>query len=186
MKKDIVFFGIQGAGKTVQSREIMKKFSGEYEHMSPGQLGREMSQMDNMLWRYINEIQLSGKFFQSEFTNSMVDMFFWAVVYSGKSIIFDGYTRTEAQTKHALDLCKNQKRDVVWIFLDIPEDVGIERMMLRGRSDDTPDAIKRRIAFYYEETLPRIEYFGKHFPLHNVDGNRTVEEVFGEISNIIS
>jgi adenylate kinase family enzyme len=49
MKKDIVFFGIQGAGKTVQALEIMKQYTGEYEHLSPGLLGREMSQMDNML-----------------------------------------------------------------------------------------------------------------------------------------
>jgi hypothetical protein len=43
----------------------------------------------------------------------MVDMFFWAVVDSGKNIIFDGYARTESQTKHVIELCKDQKRDAV-------------------------------------------------------------------------
>jgi len=185
MKKDIVFFGIQGAGKTVQSKEILKKFSGEYEHISPGQMGREMSSMDNVVGRYINETQLSGKLYHSNFTGAMVEMFFWAMVDSGKSVIYDAYARNKQQVDHVIQLTKENKRDAVGIFLEVPEKVGIERLMWRGRSDDTTEAIQQRIKIYYEETLPWVDYFGEHFPLHKVDGNRSVDEVFADVERIV-
>jgi adenylate kinase family enzyme len=59
-------------------------------------------------------------------------------------------------------------------------------MMDRGRSDDTSEAIKKRIAFYYEETLPWINHFAEQFPLHKIDGNRSIEAVAKDVFQIIN
>lgn len=186
MKKDIVFFGIQWAGKTVQSEALVKEFAGVYQHLSPGKLGREYATLDNVVGQYINEMQLAGKMFHSNFTKALVEMFFWAVVDSGKSIIFDGYARNKQQTEHVLQLAKENDREMLGIFLELPEDVWIERLMGRGRSDDTPEAIKNRIAYYFEHTLPWIKLFSEQFELIKIDGNRPIAEISADIKKIVA
>ncbi len=163
----------------------MKEFSDSYQHLSPGKLGRELATLDNVVGKYINDVQLSGGMFHSNFTKALVEMFYWAVVDSHKSIIFDGYARNKQQTEHILQLAKDNHREMVGIFLDLPENVGIERLIKRGRSDDTPDAIKNRIAYYFEHTVPWIKLFEAEFPLFTIDANRSIEEIATEIRKLI-
>ncbi|MDD5396483.1 MAG: nucleoside monophosphate kinase [Candidatus Moranbacteria bacterium] len=49
------------------------------------------------------------------------------------------------------------------------------------RNDDTPDGIKKRLDTFYEITIPVIEHYRHKGMLIEVDGNRGVEEVFGDI-----
>ena len=58
----------------------------------------------------------------------------------------------------------------------------VKRAAEEGRSDDTPEAIGRRLEIYERETAPLVEYYrstrGNVVGIH-ADG--TVEEVFAEI-----
>ena len=72
------------------------------------------------------------------------------------------------------------------LFFDLPDEVGLERALkraeLEGRSDDTPEAISKRLETYHEKTEPIVEHYrttGKLVPLH---AGRTVEEVWREIA----
>jgi adenylate kinase len=51
----------------------------------------------------------------------------------------------------------------------------MERMLARGRADDTAEAISRRLALYHSETTPLLEFYGKI--LVAVDGVGAVGEV---------
>ncbi|NOZ44961.1 MAG: hypothetical protein GXP45_07645 [bacterium] len=90
-----------------------------------------MATLDNVVGRYINHIQLSGGMFHSNFTKALVEMFFWAVADSGKSLIFDGYARNQQQTEHIIQLIKDNDRKMIGIFLEVPDEVAIERLMQR-------------------------------------------------------
>jgi len=62
----------------------------------------------------------------------------------------------------------------------------IARMLKRaaeeGRSDDTPEAIARRLETYDRETAPLVEYYRTHQAnVVGVHGDRSVDEVFHEI-----
>ena len=52
---------------------------------------------------------------------------------------------------------------------------------VRQRGDDTPDGIVKRLATFYALTIPVIEHYRSKGLLVEVDGNRTVEEVFADI-----
>src|SRR5258705_552861 len=72
------------------------------------------------------------------------------------------------------------------LFFDVPDEVGLERALkraeLENRSDDTADAIAKRLETYHEKTEPIVEHYrttGKLIPLH---AGRTVEEVWREIA----
>jgi adenylate kinase len=59
------------------------------------------------------------------------------------------------------------------------------RAAAEGRTDDTPEAIERRLATYREQTEPLVEYYrasGKLVPLH---GERTVDEVYREVQDAL-
>jgi adenylate kinase len=49
------------------------------------------------------------------------------------------------------------------------------------RDDDTPEAIKRRLGLYHQQTAPLLDFYRRRGLLVEVDGNRTIEEVTGAI-----
>ena len=53
-----------------------------------------------------------------------------------------------------------------------------------GRSDDTPDIIRKRFKTYREETLKVIDEFEKEKKVRNIDADRTVPEIFNQIKPI--
>ena len=65
----------------------------------------------------------------------------------------------------------------VAIDIEVPDHVVTERMSARGRADDTPDAIQRRLEIYQTETVPLLEFFSSQGILISVDGLGTEDEV---------
>jgi len=61
------------------------------------------------------------------------------------------------------------------LLLEAPDEVLMERMLARGRADDTAEAISRRLALYHSETTPLLEHYAK--VLVAIDGVGPVEEV---------
>ena len=61
------------------------------------------------------------------------------------------------------------------LLLDAPDDVLMERMLARGRADDTAEAITRRLALYHSETKPLLDYYADI--LVAVNGVGPVDEV---------
>jgi adenylate kinase len=49
------------------------------------------------------------------------------------------------------------------------------------RSDDTPEAVDRRLSIYYEQTAPILDYYRAAGLLLDVDGDRPIAEVSEEI-----
>jgi adenylate kinase len=59
------------------------------------------------------------------------------------------------------------------------------RAAKEGRTDDTPEAIDRRLELYHRETEPLLEHYrtrGRFVPIH---GDRSEGEVFAEIQQAI-
>jgi adenylate kinase len=52
---------------------------------------------------------------------------------------------------------------------------------LYQRSDDTPDAVEKRLGIYYEQTMPVLEHYREQGVLVEVDGNREISAVTQDI-----
>ena len=58
----------------------------------------------------------------------------------------------------------------------------LQRAAEEGRTDDTPDAIARRLELYERETAPLVDYYRTHQAnVVGIHADRSVEEVFAEI-----
>ena len=55
----------------------------------------------------------------------------------------------------------------------------------KRRADDTPETIRKRLKAYHEETSPIIPYYMGKGILHEVDGNRSIQEVSISIDSIV-
>ena len=80
-----------------------------------------------------------------------------------------------------------ERKDVVIINLETPEEVVRERMISRARQDDTPESIEARLCWYREETLPVLEYYRKreNTVVHDIDGTDTIDGVFTQITKAL-
>ena len=96
--------------------------------------------------------------------------------------ILDGYPRNASQVE-ALDAILGEldtPLDAV-VALDADHDVLMERMKKRaeieGRSDDTPEAIAKRLDVYAKETAPLLDIYQKRGLLKTFNGVGAVDEI---------
>ena len=87
--------------------------------------------------------------------------------------VLDGYPRTLSQAS-GLDF------DAV-VYLNVPDDEVEERLLARGRDDDTPEAIAERLREYAEDTKPLVEHYRD--VLVEVDGDRPEDEIAAELKD---
>ena len=66
-------------------------------------------------------------------------------------------------------------------LLDIPEEVLINRLLLRGRKDDTEETIRTRVDIYKKTTEPLIEYFKDLSLLEYIDADRDLKTISSDI-----
>lgn len=101
--------------------------------------------------------------------------------------IFDGFPRTTAQAEAFDEILKADGESVsVMIYMDVPEEELVQRILLRGkdsgRADDaSEDVIRNRISIYREQTAIVAEHYSKHGKYVAVDGVGSLDEVFGRI-----
>lgn len=183
MKKDLVLFGIQGSGKGTQAKIITKNNPDIYSYFSSGDLFRALTKGgDNAIGNYVKHRIENWLLINDTVTNTLFQAYMHTVLDDNKYMLLDGYPRTINQLDDIFRLMDEQNRPLQGIQFDIPDEVAIARMMGRGRNDDTPEAIKLRIAQYYEKTEPVITYFAQHADLIKIDATMGIDDVAAAVA----
>ncbi len=180
---NLLVLGPQGAGKGTQAARISEEYG--IPHVSTGDMFRALD-TSTELGRRVKEIMDAGTLVPDEITVAMIEKRLSQSDAEG-GFVLDGFPRNLAQSE-ALDAMLEgigRGLDAI-LFFDVPDEVGMERALRRaeieGRSDDTPEAIAKRLAVYHEQTEPIVEHYratGKLVPLH---ADRSIDEVWAEIS----
>ena len=75
----------------------------------------------------------------------------------------------------------------LWVIsLEAPEDEVVERILARGRSDDTEESVRNRIAVYHEQTAPLIAFYEERGIVAPVDGVGGIDEILARIVAVLS
>ena len=177
MKKHLLFLGAPGAGKGTQA-ELLSK-ANSYLHLSTGELLRKEIEMDTNLGRQVKDIINRGELVSDELVLKIVRQ---NLNKDNKGWILDGYPRnlSQANSLNQVLIEINQPIEVVF-YIDIPEEVLIKRLLLRGRKDDTEDTIRTRVNIYKETTEPLIKYFKDLSLLEYIDGDRDLKTISFDI-----
>jgi adenylate kinase len=107
----------------------------------------------------------------------------------------DGYPRRIDAAKHLLEALEKHGIPVLGtIHLAICKANMIQRLLARGRTDDTVEAIENRYAFFQTEVLPTLEFLKhKGIPVFEIDTNRpdlepevAVDRIFEMVIGVLS
>ncbi len=110
---------------------------------------------------------------------------------AARGIIMDGFPRTVAQAE-AVDRFfagRGERVDAV-LALQVDDDEVVSRMLGRaaaeGRSDDTPEAMRRRLEVYREQTAPLLDHYRRLGSLREIMGVGSVEDIAGRVKEAIA
>ena len=177
MKKHLLFLGPPGAGKGTQAALISELNS--FLHLSTGELLRKEVEKETDLGIKVKEIINSGKLVDDELVLAIVKKNLYS---NTKGWILDGYPRNLSQANSLSDVLDelNQSLEIVF-YLNLDEEILIERLLNRGRKDDNEQTIKTRLEIYQETTKPLIDYYQKLNILEYIDGNRDLTIISEDI-----
>lgn len=153
----LVLVGPPGAGKGTQATLLAEKLG--IPHVSTGDLFRANIGEGTELGLEAKSYMDSGNLVPAELTNRMVDARL-DEADAQNGFLLDGFPRSVEQAdalKEMLD-GRGATLDAVVEF-QVDEDTVVERMLARGRADDTEDVIRNRMAVYRSETEPLIDYY---------------------------
>jgi adenylate kinase len=165
--------GPPGAGKGTQATALSEKLN--IPHISTGDLFRKHIAEETELGQQVKHILDSGKLVPDEITNQMlVERLEQPDTADG--FLLDGYPRNIGQAELLSKVLadSDQKLDAV-VQLQVDEDVLVERLLARGRSDDNEDVIRHRQHVYQSETAPLLDFYRDL--LVALDGVGEVDEV---------
>ena len=76
------------------------------------------------------------------------------------------------------------------VTFDAPDGELVIRMLGRaqaeGRTDDTPDTIRKRLEVYRSETAPLISYYERQRVVTRIDATGTIQDVAGRVDSAIA
>jgi adenylate kinase len=182
---NLLVLGPQGAGKGTQAKRI----SAEYgiPHISTGDMFRAAIAAGTELGKEIEPLYNAGGLIPDEVTIAMIrDRL--GEPDAAEGFVLDGFPRNLAQADALDEMLGGIGRDLdAILYFDIPDKVGIERALerakLEGRTDDTPEAIAKRLDIYHRQTEPVVEHYRATGKLVPIPAARSIEEVSAEISH---
>ena len=183
----ILFFGPQGAGKGTQVKLLLEYLTKHTDrksvHLDMGQLLRDMVAAGTYSGELVHEVLINGLLMPDFMPIYLATGKLVQQLTGEEHIIADGLARRHEQTLAWDEAMKFYKRDNFCVIdLELSEDVSIQRLLARGRNDDTIDAIKRRLAWHKSEVEPQLEFLrSRNRPIYTIDGSRNVEEVHADI-----
>jgi adenylate kinase len=175
--KRIIFLGPPGAGKGTQAEIISNLY--KIPHISTGEILRQAVTEQTVLGKQAKNYMDAGELVPDDLILDLIQERL-KQDDTEPGWILDGFPRNVSQASFLEELLVklNQVADYV-LNLEVPDPVLIQRMLARGRQDDTEATIKRRLEIYREQTAPVIEFYQKKGMLKGVNGNRLPEEVTG-------
>jgi len=185
---NLIIFGPPGAGKGTQAEFIVNKYN--LYQLSTGKVLRNEIKNKTELGKEISSIINSGTLVSDDIVKKLVENFISNEEYKDK-LIFDGYPRNliQAKTLDKLLIKYGQKLDLVLklsVSLETIKKRILERQTLEKRADDYEDIAIKRYNTYEKSTEPVIEYYKNLNLLKVVDGERSIDQINKEISDIIN
>lgn len=199
----LILLGAPGSGKGTMAQKLTTEL--KIPQISTGDIFRKNLKEETPLGLQVKSIMAEGKLVPDEITIEIVKNRL-AEADCEMGYILDGFPRSLVQAA-ALDTFQNIDYAV---NLNVDKETVVRRLSGRRfcpdcngtyhvsslendktcpncggklivRADDSEETVRERLKVYDTTTFPLLEYYQKQGKLLTVDGNGTVEEVYGRI-----
>jgi adenylate kinase len=184
---NVIFFGPPAAGKGTQAKIIEEKYG--LKQLSTGDMLREEISAGTDLGMAAKELMDKGALVPDDVVIGMIAKRIDSPECE-KGAVFDGFPRTVAQAE-ALDAMlkvRDQSIDMV-LELKVEDNAIIERVKKRaaeeGRSDDTVEALEKRLAAYRDYASKVLPHYQAQMDVKPIDGMKAVPEVTAQIEMVL-
>ncbi|MDQ2972964.1 MAG: nucleoside monophosphate kinase [bacterium] len=170
----ILLMGVAGAGKSLEGRRLADELALPW--LSTGEFLRMLVAGDR------RREMLAGKLLSDEEVIELADRVF-RIIDVKEEFLLDGFPRTQAQADWLLAQHKAKLMNITAVInLEASQEVVRERLLGRGRQDDTAESIAERFNEYESVTLPIISNLeAKGIKVHNINAAQTPDEVHREV-----
>ncbi len=172
----ILLFGPTGAGKSLQGQMLAVREGWKW--LSTGEMLRQSSDPEMVALLKTGEL-VADEVIYRVFEEAVAD----AVEKQYPNIIVDGFPRTKEQAEWLEGYLRDnsQKIDLV-VVLEVPESEIMQRLEKRGRMEDTPEVIARRMTIYRQKMYPVLGSFAEdEVKIIHLDGTGTVGEIHDRV-----
>lgn len=179
---NVLMIAPPGAGKGTQGVVIAAHF--DIPHIATGDLLRDHVARGTDLGRQVRGYLDRGELVPDEVVLSMVREALEATDRRG--YVIDGIPRTMDQARALYDMAVEMDATAdVALHLEVEDEELVRRLLARsvkeGRSDDTEEVIRRRLALYYDVTHPILDWYGERGILVSIDAMRPADLVGRQI-----
>ncbi len=185
---NIVLFGAPGCGKGTQAARLKEKYG--INHVSTGEIIRNEIKNETELGKQVSAAISRGELAPDEVVINIIANYVRENSDCGGNI-FDGFPRTTFQAERFDEILAEHGLKVdMMIYMDVPEQELVNRILLRGkesgRADDaSEEIIRNRIATYRAQTEVVADYYSAQGKYFDVNGLGTMDEVFDSICAVI-
>lgn len=174
----IVLMGVAGSGKSLQGRLLADDYG--YAWISTGEVLRVL------ITGQRRKEMLSGQLLSDDEVIKVVDTIL-DLIDTHQQFVIDGFPRTVPQADWLVGQAKQGRFELSAIVnLEADMEVVKQRLLERGRPDDTEEALSRRFEEYSEVTLPLIKHFeDEGIAVHHIDSNRDPQAVHRDILRVL-
>ena len=192
--KVVNLLGIHGAGKGEQMKLLLEKGYVE-DSISTGEAFRQIHDPGSRYHVYeavaapYEYLLAEGKYLPDSVALEVVKGELEKDKKGGlRTVGMEGFPRTLEQARALLEVAEEiGEIDFVFIYLDLPDEIALERLANRGtyerRSDDAANG--KRIALYHEVTDPMIDYLRSIGKVVEVDDKPAIEVVHKTITDLL-
>jgi adenylate kinase len=179
----IIFLGAPGSGKGTQAQILAESL--KIPHISTGEILRgaiaQQTELGTQAKSYVERGELVPDALLLGLIRDRLNQ-----ADARENWILDGFPRNVAQAAFLDELLAEIGQPSPWVVnLEVPQEVLIQRLLLRGRKDDSEETIRRRLEVYQEQTAPLIDYYWERQRLHSLDGDRAPEAVAAALQGLV-
>lgn len=192
MHNAYIFFGKSGSGKGTQAHLLLSQLeNGGHKalYIETGTLIRNFagtsSYIAGIAKKEMEEGGLTPEFLATTFWGQfLIDNF-----TGNENIVLDGVARRVDEARMLISALKYIGISNIYvIFINTSNEWSTDRLLARGRSDDDPDEIKKRLSWFEQNTLDSLNYFkqNEHVKYVEVNGEQPIEKVQADIDTEIN
>lgn len=168
-----VLMGPPGSGKDTLVEQLlhMRGFSS----VSTGEIYREQANLGTELGiRARDEYWGKGMICPDEMTNQIMKEALTSISKKPGTLLINGYPRSVVQAEFLDSIIEID----ALLHLNASDNAVISRLMKRGRVDDSPDVLKKRLEVYHSHSNEIINYYKKSNRYIYLNAEARPEEVF--------